>query len=72
MDLLAVYGGLSLSAFLAAALLPTSSEALLAVLVAAGEGDPIALLATATVANTVGAAVNWLLGRSLVRWRDRR
>lgn len=72
MEQLAVYGGLSLSAFLAATLLPASSEAVLAGLVSTGAGDPVALLAVATAANTGGSTVNWLLGRLVSRWRHLR
>ena len=42
---LAIYGALFLSAFLAATILPVSSEAVLAGLIAAGKGDPLALFA---------------------------
>jgi membrane protein YqaA with SNARE-associated domain len=35
-------------------------------------GDPFALVAVATLGNTLGAVVNWLLGRYLLHFRDRR
>lgn len=34
--------------------------------------DPLLVLAIATLGNTLGAAVNWLLGRYLLRFRDHR
>ena len=68
---LAVYTALFVSAFLAATVLPVTSEAVLAGLVAAGQGDPMLLLGVATVGNTLGSAVNWLLGRGIDALRDR-
>ena len=66
------YAGLFLTAFLAATLVPLSSEAVLAALIAAKGFDVLALIAVATLGNTLGAVVNWLLGRYCLRWRDRR
>lgn len=66
------YAALAAGAFLAATLLPMSSEAMLAALVAAGGRDPAALFAVAVVANTAGSCVNWCLGRFLLHWQDRR
>lgn len=66
------YGGLFVTAFLAATLLPLSSEAVLAALSAADGFDLFVLIAVATVGNTLGALVNWLLGRFCLRWRERR
>jgi membrane protein YqaA with SNARE-associated domain len=68
---LAIYGALFLSAFLAATILPVSSEAVLAGLIAAGKGDPLALFAVSTVGNTLGSVVNWLIGRGIARFHDR-
>ncbi len=64
------YLGLFLVAFLAATLLPAYSEVLFVGLLAAGY-DPVALWAWATAGNTLGAAVNWLLGRYLLHYQDR-
>jgi len=65
------YFGLFLSAFLAATLLPLSSEAVLAALSQARGFDIAVLVAVATLGNTLGATVNWALGRFCLRWRDR-
>ncbi len=65
------YLGLFFSAFLAATVVPAYSEILFAGLAAAGH-DPLALWAWASAGNTLGSAVNWLLGRYLLHFQDRR
>ena len=62
---------LAASAFLAATLLPASSEAILAGLVVAEAAPTALLLAVASVFNTAGSCVNWLLGRAAERLKDR-
>lgn len=69
---LAAYGGLFLSAFLSATLLPGSSEALLTGLLLAGRGVPWLLLAAAVTGNVLGSLVNWGCGRFLTAFRDRK
>lgn len=69
---LVVYAGLFTSAFLAATLLPGTSEALLAGLIVAGEAHPWMLLAVATTGNVLGSVMNWLCGYFLASFRDRR
>ena len=59
------------SAFLAATILPFYSEVVLFALLRDG-GDPVALVLTATLGNTLGAVVNWVLGRYLLHFQDRR
>ncbi len=66
-----VYLGLFFSAFLAATLVPAYSEILFAALVGAGY-DPLALWLWASAGNTLGSAVNWVLGRYMLRFQDRR
>ena len=66
------YLGLFASAFLAATLLPMSSEAVLAALTAASGQEVLVLWLVASVGNTLGALVNWMLGRFCLRWQDRR
>ena len=64
------YLSLFLIAFIAATLLPAYSELLLVGLLASGF-DPLLLWAWATAGNTLGAAVNWALGRYLLHFQDR-
>ena len=59
------------SAFLAATILPFYSEVVLFALLRDG-GDPIVLVSIATLGNTLGAVVNWLLGWYLLHFQDRR
>jgi membrane protein YqaA with SNARE-associated domain len=58
-------------AFLAATILPLQSEAVLAGLLGLSAEPWWTLLAIATLGNTLGAAVNWVLGRGLERYRDK-
>jgi membrane protein YqaA with SNARE-associated domain len=69
---LAAYAGLFFAAFIAATLLPLQSEAMLVGLILTGDYSLFGLLLTASLGNTSGAAVNWLLGRGVERFRDRR
>ncbi|MCK5545871.1 MAG: DedA family protein [Rhodospirillaceae bacterium] len=66
------YVGLFISAFLAATIVPFSSEAVLASLTVAGGWDALTLWLVASTANTLGAVVNWVLGRWLVHFQDRK
>ena len=59
------------SAFLAATVVPFASEVTLATAMAAG-GAAHWLVVVAAVGNTLGATVNWVLGRFIERFRDRR
>ena len=72
MTALAAYGGLFLAAFLAATLVPAQSEALLGGLLAAREFSPVLLIGVASLGNVLGSLVNWLIGRGIERFRDRR
>lgn len=65
------YAALALSAFLAATLLPLSSEAVLAALALSEGADAAVLWTIATAANTLGSVVNWCLGRFCRAWQDR-
>ena len=64
---LAALGGLALSAFLAATLLPGGSEAVFAGLLVLRPELGLAAVLTATAANTAGGMSTWLLGRLLPR-----
>lgn len=65
------YLGLFFSAFFAATVVPAYSEIVLVGLVQAGY-DPLALWLWASVGNTLGSAVNWLLGRYLLHFQQRK
>ncbi|MEP1206775.1 MAG: YqaA family protein [Rhizobiaceae bacterium] len=66
------YFGLFASALLAATILPMQSEAVLVGLLVAGEGSVAVLLIVATAGNVLGAVINWLLGRFVLRFKERR
>ena len=68
--MLAIYGGLFLTAFLAATILPAYSEVtLLAALKT--DAQPFWLWLVASVGNTLGSVVNWWLGHRLLHFQDR-
>ena len=67
----APYAGLFLSAFLAATILPMQSEAVLVELLLTGH-SPFTVVAVASFGNVLGSIVNWLLGRGIERFRNRR
>ena len=60
-----------ITSFLAATILPFYSEFAVGGAIAAG-ADPTLTLVTASFGNTAGAAVNWVLGRYLLHFQDRR
>jgi membrane protein YqaA with SNARE-associated domain len=69
---MAGYLGLFATALLAATLIPVSSEAVLAALSVADGAELVLLVAVASLGNTLGAVVNWVLGRYCLHWQDRR
>ncbi|MFN4156659.1 MAG: YqaA family protein [Paracoccaceae bacterium] len=64
--------GLFLAAFVAATLIPAQSEAVLVALIVQGAQPVWLLLLVATTGNVLGSVVNWLMGRFLIRFADRR
>ncbi|NOQ81086.1 MAG: DedA family protein [Methylophaga sp.] len=64
MELLSELGlwGLGFSAFLAATILPLSSELVLSALSLAGE-NPLTVIVIASLGNVAGSVVNYLIGR---------
>ena len=72
MMLSAPYFSLFGVAFLAATIFPAQSELLLAYLLRSGEHSWALLLAVPTLGNVLGSVVNWLLGRSIERFRNSR
>ena len=66
------YLGLFLAAFGAATLLPMQSEAVLVGMLLSDQYLASTLLAVATFGNVLGSALNWVLGRSIERFRHQR
>ncbi len=66
------YGGLFLSALIAATILPAQSEIVLVTLLLSGEWSIWGLLVSASVGNVLGSVINYALGRSAEAFRDRR
>ena len=64
--------GLFIAAFGAATLLPLQSEAVLVGLLLSEHYNLWLLLGIATLGNVLGSLVNWLLGRSVERFKERR
>ena len=64
--------GLFLSSFLAATLFPAQSELALAGMLAGDMAPAALLIGVATLGNTLGSLVNWLLGRWAHRLGQRR
>ncbi|MEE2699215.1 MAG: YqaA family protein [Pseudomonadota bacterium] len=65
------YLGLFASAFLAATVLPFSSELVLVGLMLAEDYNSFILWAVASLGNVAGACVNWGVGRFCINWKDR-
>jgi membrane protein YqaA with SNARE-associated domain len=66
------YIGLFVAAFGAATILPLQSESVLVGLLLAGEQSVSLLVLVASVGNTAGSTVNWILGRYIERYRQHR
>jgi membrane protein YqaA with SNARE-associated domain len=69
---LSIYAGLFAVALIAATIFPLQSEALLVGLLLAGGHPAWLLVAVASVGNVIGSTINWWLGRSIERFRERR
>ena len=69
---IAVYGGLFLSALVAATILPAQSEAVLAALLLEGSRPAALLVAVASLGNVLGSVVNYMIGRGAARFAQRR
>ncbi len=65
------YISLFISAFVAATLLPFYSEVILGVMLVNG-ADPLWLWLSATCGNTLGSWVNWVLGKYLLHFQEKR
>ena len=67
----AVYAGLFMVALAAATVLPLQSETALVGLLLADAQPAWLLLVVASLGNVLGSTINWLLGRSIERFRDK-
>ncbi|MGG5819172.1 YqaA family protein [Falsiroseomonas sp. HW251] len=72
MTSLTAYGGLFAAALGAASILPMQSEPVFVALLLFGDQPAWALVLVASVGNTLGSCLNWLLGRWIEHYRDRR
>lgn len=68
----AAFGGLFAASFLAATVLPSSSEIVLVGLLATGKFSAWHLLAVASIGNILGAILNYYIGRGVEHYRDRK
>ncbi|KGE00699.1 YqaA family protein [Rhizobium sp. YS-1r] len=68
----AAYAGLFSAAFVAATIFPMQSEAILVGLILSDRYSLAGLFLAASVGNTLGATVNWFIGRGVEQFRDRR
>ncbi len=66
------YTGLFLSALLASTFVPFASEVTLLAMAAMDGYETLTLLIVASTGNTLGALLNWALGRFFLLWRDRK
>lgn len=64
--------GLLLTAFAAATILPMQSEALLVGMLIKTDFWPWVLIAIASIGNILGSCVNWWLGTSLEKFKNRK
>jgi membrane protein YqaA with SNARE-associated domain len=69
---LTAYGGLFLSALIAATILPAQSEIVLAALLRSGEWSICGLIVSASIGNVLGSLINYGLGRGAETFSDRR
>ena len=65
-----IYTSLFLAAFLAATILPAQSELGLAGLLASNSYNTMILIAVASIGNTLGATLNWALGRGIGHFQN--
>jgi membrane protein YqaA with SNARE-associated domain len=68
----AAYASMFFAALFAATLLPAQSEAVLAGLLVLGNQPVWLLILIASVGNTAGSSINWLMGLYLEHFRHRR
>lgn len=71
-EFLPALSGLFASAFIAATLFPAASEALLVKLLIDAPDHAGLFVFVASVGNVLGSIMNWVLGRFLIRFQDRK
>jgi membrane protein YqaA with SNARE-associated domain len=69
---LAAYAGLFLAALAAATILPMQSETALVALLLSDRYPAWALVTIASLGNVGGSVINWLLGRGILHYQDRK
>ena len=67
-----IFLGLFLAAFAAATVMPMQSEALLVGLIFKNDQPIWLLVIVASIGNILGSCVNWWLGKSIERFKDRK
>ena len=72
MNGISLLSGLFFTAFIAATVFPMQSEAVLAGLLLKTAYAPVLLVSIASVGNVLGSCVNWWLGRSAEKFKDRK
>ena len=72
LEALAAYLGLFVVALGAATILPLQSEWLVVALLVQGDRPWQTIVIVASLGNILGSIVNWLLGRSLMRFQEKR
>lgn len=69
---MAAYFSLFMVALVAATIFPAQSEAVLVGLIATGDYSVWLLVLVASVGNILGSILNWVLGRGIEQFRERR
>ena len=72
MIILISYFQLFIISFLAATILPLSSELVLSTMLLTGSFDKYLLLVVASFGNVLGSSVNWYLGKKILIFKDKK
>ena len=72
MIILISYFQLFIISFLAATILPLSSELVLSTMLLTGSFDKYLLLVVASFGNILGSSVNWYLGKKILIFKDKK
>lgn len=72
MSFIVAYGGLFLTSLGAATFLPIQSEFLLTGLLLKTNYSVVALVLVASLGNTLGSMINWLIGLQIEKFKDRK